>query len=214
MGAFFIDLTCMGIIERRTAMNLESWFESGITEHLKTIEDSRLHLLPAFAGLVETAIEVLRNGGKLIFFGNGGSAADAQHMATEFVVRFRVNRKALPAIALTTDTSALTAIGNDFGFDHLFERQVEALCTSKDLVIGISTSGNSENVVRGLIAAKGLGATTAAFLGGDGGRIRELVDHALIVPSKVTARIQEVHILLGHILSDYIEQHFAALEHK
>jgi D-sedoheptulose 7-phosphate isomerase len=135
-------------------------------------------------------------------------AADAQHMATELVVRFKRNRRALPAIALTTDTSALTAIGNDFGFDHLFERQVEALCSSKDLVVGISTSGNSENVVRGLLAARKLGAVTAAFLGGDGGRIKSLADHTLIVPSTVTARIQEVHILLGHILCDYIEEQF------
>ncbi|MGC8495151.1 MAG: D-sedoheptulose 7-phosphate isomerase [Syntrophobacteraceae bacterium] len=182
------------------------FFQASFAEHTKAVDDSRLRLEKGFERLAQCSIEVFRGGGKLLFFGNGGSAADAQHLATEFVVRFRKDRKALPAIALTTDTSALTAIGNDFGFDCLFERQVEALCTAKDLVIGISTSGKSENVARGLIAAKNLGAATAALLGGDGGRIKDLVDHALIVPSKVTARIQEVHILIGHILCDYIEE--------
>jgi D-sedoheptulose 7-phosphate isomerase len=177
-------------------------------EHLQILTKTKSSVQEPFYGLAEAVAYCLRQGGKLFLFGNGGSAADAQHMATEFVVRFKVNRKALPAIALTTDTSALTAIGNDFGFDHLFERQVEALCTSKDLVIGISTSGNSENVVRGLLAARELGAVTAALLGADGGRIKELADHVLIVPSKVTARIQEVHILLGHILCDYVEEQF------
>ena len=175
-------------------------------EHLQILMKAKTSVQGPFYGLAEAVAYCLRQGGKLLLFGNGGSAADAQHLATEFVVRFKVNRKALPAIALTTDTSILTAIGNDFGFDHIFERQVEALCTSKDLVIGISTSGNSENVVRGLSAARRLGAVTAALLGGDGGRIRELADHALIVPSTVTARIQEVHILLGHILCDYVEE--------
>ncbi len=190
------------------------FFQDSFAEHTKIIDDSRLRLEKGFARLAKCSTEVFRGGGKLLFFGNGGSAADAQHLATEFVVRFRRNRKALPAIALTTDTSALTAIGNDFGFDHLFERQVEALCTSKDLLIGISTSGNSENVARGLIAAKSLGARTAALLGGDGGRIKELVDHPLIIPSKVTARVQEVHILLGHILCDYVEEQLFGVQEK
>jgi D-sedoheptulose 7-phosphate isomerase len=189
-------------------MSIREYFHKSIDEHAKVIDDSRTLLEAPFVQLVEAIAGALDREGKIVFFGNGGSAADAQHLATEFVVRFKVNRKALPAIALTTDTSALTAIGNDFGFDHIFERQVEALCTSKDLVIGISTSGNSENVVRGLLAARRLGAVTAALLGGDGGRIREVADHALVVPSTVTARIQEVHILLGHTLCDYVEERF------
>jgi D-sedoheptulose 7-phosphate isomerase len=183
-----------------------NWLEKQFEQHQNAVNDAKRRIAEEFKQLTEASVSTLRQGGKLVFFGNGGSAADAQHLATELVVRFKVNRKALPAIALTTDTSALTAIGNDFGFDHLFERQVEALCTPKDLVVGISTSGNSENVVRGLIAARRLGATTAALLGGDGGRIKELADHVLIIPSNVTARIQEVHILLGHILCDYVEQ--------
>jgi D-sedoheptulose 7-phosphate isomerase len=138
-------------------------------------------------------------------FGNGGSAADAQHLATELVVRYRANRRALPAIALTTDTSALTAIGNDFGFDALFERQVEALCAAGDVAIGISTSGNSENVIRGLVAARARGAVTVGLGGGDGGRLARSVDYAVIVPSTVTARIQEMHILLGHSLCAFLE---------
>lgn len=182
------------------------WLEAQFEEHQNVVNDAKRRIAEEFKQLTEASVSTLRQGGKLVFFGNGGSAADAQHLATELVVRFKVNRKALPGIALTTDTSALTAIGNDFGFDHIFERQVEALCTPKDLAVGISTSGNSENVARGLQAARRLGATTAALLGGNGGRIKEMADHVLIIPSNVTARIQEVHILLGHILCDYVEQ--------
>jgi D-sedoheptulose 7-phosphate isomerase len=148
----------------------------------------------------------LRSGHKLLFFGNGGSAADAQHLATEFVVRYRKNRPALAAIALTTDTSALTAIGNDFGFDELFARQVEALCGPGDVAIGITTSGNSENVIRGLRAAKAAGAVTVAFTGEGGGRLAGQVDRSIFIPSKVTARIQEMHLMLGHVLCALLEQ--------
>lgn len=190
-------------------MNATDFFREDFRQHLRVVEDALLGLEKAYQRLAQALIVVLRQSGKIILFGNGGSAADAQHLATEFVVRFKVNRKPFAAIALTTDTSCLTAIGNDFGFDHLFERQIEALCSPKDLVIGISTSGNSENVIRGLMAAKELGAITAAFGGGDGGRIKDLVDHALIVPSKETARIQEVHILLGHSLVGFVEAELA-----
>ena len=150
--------------------------------------------------------EVLRHGGTLFFCGNGGSAADAQHLATEFVVRYRKNRAALPAIALTTDTSALTAIGNDFGFEELFARQVEALCRAGDVAIGITTSGNSENVIRGLRAAKAAGAVTVAFTGEGGGRLAGQVDRSIFIPSKATARIQEMHLMLGHVLCALLEQ--------
>jgi D-sedoheptulose 7-phosphate isomerase len=142
----------------------------------------------------------LRAGGKLIIFGNGGSAADAQHIAAEFVGRYLVEREALPAIALTTDTSALTAIGNDYGFEHVFSRQIQALAKREDVALGISTSGDSQNVVRGLTVARELGLATLGFTGQNGGKMRNLVDLCLCVPSSATPRIQEVHILVGHIL--------------
>lgn len=142
----------------------------------------------------------LRLGGKLIIFGNGGSAADAQHIAAEFVGRYLVEREALPAVALTTDTSALTAIGNDYGFEQVFSRQIQALAKREDVALGISTSGDSQNVVRGLTVARELGLATLGFTGQNGGKIRNLVDLCLCVPSTATPRIQEVHILAGHIL--------------
>ena len=163
-------------------------------------------LEPSRSGSCTRRIKAVAAGHKLLLFGNGGSAADAQHLATELTVRYRTNRRAIAAIALTTDTSALTAIGNDFGFDDLFARQVEALCLPGDVVIGISTSGNSENVIRGLRAARARGAITAGLGGGDGGRMVQHVDHAIIVPSTTTARIQEVHILLGHMLCGLLEK--------
>jgi D-sedoheptulose 7-phosphate isomerase len=146
----------------------------------------------------------LRGGGKIVLFGNGGSAADAQHIAAEFVGRFEAERPPLPAIALTTNTSALTAIGNDDGFAAVFERQVKALVKENDVVIGISTSGNSENVMRGILAANMIGAKTIGFSGREG-RLRTAVHLPLAVPSSHTARIQEVHILLGHILAHAVE---------
>jgi D-sedoheptulose 7-phosphate isomerase len=160
----------------------------------------------AFPPVVEACRQAVSNGHKLLFFGNGGSAADAQHFATELVVRYRKNRPAIRALALTTDTSALTAIGNDFGFDDLFARQVDALCSAGDVAIGISTSGNSENVIRGIREARTKGAVTVAFTGGDGGRVSALADHALVVPSTATARIQEMHLVLGHALCALLEE--------
>ena len=147
----------------------------------------------------------LRAGGKLIIFGNGGSAADAQHIAAEFVGRYLVEREALPAIALTTDTSALTAIGNDYGFEQVFSRQIQALAKREDIALGISTSGDSQNVVRGLTVARELGLATLGFTGQNGGKMRNLVDLCLCVPSNTTPRIQEVHILVGHILGGIAE---------
>jgi D-sedoheptulose 7-phosphate isomerase len=176
-----------------------------LDRHGEVLDRVRSMDLEPFRRLADAAAGALRQGGKLLFFGNGGSAADAQHLATELTVRYRVNRRALCAIALTTDTSTLTAIGNDFGFEDLFARQVEALCRPGDLAIGLSTSGNSENVIRGLKVARGLGAVTAAFTGGSGGRVLEYVDIALVIPSPDTARIQEMHILFGHTLCGLLE---------
>jgi D-sedoheptulose 7-phosphate isomerase len=144
-------------------------------------------------------------GNKILWCGNGGSAADAQHLAAELVGRFRRERRALPSIALTTDTSVLTAIGNDYGYAGVFRRQVEALCAPGDVVVGISTSGNSENVCAALEAARELKGVTIAFAGAGGGKMASLADITLCVPSKDTARIQEAHILCGHILCDWIE---------
>jgi D-sedoheptulose 7-phosphate isomerase len=177
-----------------------------LDEHTDTVVRTRELLSAEFARLVSTCAEALRGGHKILFFGNGGSAADAQHLATELVVRYRTNRRALPAIALTTDTSALTAIGNDFGFESLFSRQVEALCRAGDVAIGISTSGNSENVIRGLQAARANGAVTVAFTGEGGGRLAGQVDVCIFVPSKITARIQEMHLMLGHVLCELLER--------
>ncbi|QGP92679.1 Phosphoheptose isomerase [Neomoorella glycerini] len=148
----------------------------------------------------------LSAGGKLLLFGNGGSAADAQHLAAEMVGRFKKERDALPALALTTNTSILTAIGNDYEFESIFERQIAALCRIGDVAIGISTSGNSSNVLRGLKKAKEVGATAVGLLGSGGGKILPLCDIAIVVPSSNTPRIQEAHIFIGHILCELIEE--------
>jgi D-sedoheptulose 7-phosphate isomerase len=147
----------------------------------------------------------LHAGGKLIAFGNGGSAADAQHFVAELVGRFRAERKPFAAIALTTNTSSLTAIGNDYGFEEVFARQLEGIGRAGDVAIAISTSGNSSNIVRAIEAAKRLGMATIALTGRTGGVARELVDHCLRVPSDSTARIQEAHILIIHALSSVVE---------
>jgi D-sedoheptulose 7-phosphate isomerase len=149
----------------------------------------------------------LEMGYKVLICGNGGSAADSQHFAAEIVGRFEKNRKAFPAIALTTDTSALTAIGNDYGFDEIFSRQVEALGQKGDILIGISTSGNSPNVIKAVEKAKELNLFTVGFLGKDGGRLKDIVDKAFIVKHNNTARIQEVHLTLEHTLCKIIEMY-------
>lgn len=152
--------------------------------------------------------ERLRRGCRILVCGNGGSAADAQHLAAELSGRYLKERRALAGIALTTDTSALTAIGNDYGFDQVFSRQVEALGRPGDLLIGISTSGNSPNVIRAVASAKELGMQTLGLLGRDGGQLRTLVDDALVVPSPVTARIQEIHQMVYHFWCEALDAHF------
>ena len=154
--------------------------------------------------------ESLRRGGKLLFFGNGGSAADAHHLAAEFVNRFLRQRGALAAIALTTDTSVLTSISNDLGFDHVFARQVEALGRAGDVVVAISTSGGSPNVLRAVEAARRLGCLTVALTGGTGGALAAAANEAFVVPSAETPRIQETHITLGHALCALVEDLLAA----
>ncbi|MDP2834439.1 MAG: SIS domain-containing protein [Pseudomonadota bacterium] len=154
-------------------------------------------------------VTCLRDGNRIFLCGNGGSAADAQHIAAEMVCRFETNRRALPAIALTTDTSALTAIANDFGYERVFARQVEALARPGDLLIGISTSGNSGNIIAAVEQARDMGVATLGLLGGDGGKLRGLVDHEMRVPVRETARVQECHILIGHIWCSMIDEAFA-----
>ena len=185
---------------------LTQYLDAELAEHTAVLARARDVVHDEFLRLVGVCAEALRTGGKLLFFGNGGSAADAQHLAAELVVRYQGNRPAIAAIALTTDTSALTAIGNDFGFDSVFARQVEALCRAGDVAIGITTSGNSENVIRGLQAARDAGAVTVAFTGEGGGRLAGQVDCGIFIPSTTTARIQEMHLMLGHVLCALLEK--------
>jgi len=167
-------------------------------------------LLRASLGLIvemsETVIASLKKGGKLILFGNGGSASDSQHIAAELVGRFKKDRQGLPAIALTTNTSILTAVANDYGYDLVFAKQVEALAQKNDVVVGISTSGKAKNVAAGIRQAKKMGLKTIALTGGDGGELSRLADVTLIVPSNITARIQEAHITIGHIVCELVEE--------
>lgn len=174
--------------------------------HQQVISLVAAHLSAEIVQAVRTITDALANGNKVLVMGNGGSAADAQHLAAELVGRFLLERRALPAIALTTDSSILTAVGNDYGFDQVFSRQVEALARSGDVVIGISTSGKSANVRAALIAARAAGCRTVGLLGRDGGDIAGLVDLALVVPAQETPHIQEAHVAMIHILCDLIER--------
>jgi D-sedoheptulose 7-phosphate isomerase len=182
---------------------------------VRSIEDSiaakkRLLGDPETLATIECAGEILiqavENGNKVLLFGNGGSAADAQHIAAEFVGRFAFDRPALPALALSVNTSCVTAIGNDYGFDLVFSRQIEALGRAGDVAIGISTSGNSANVLRAVSTAKKMGLHTIALAGCTGGKLKHAADHCICAPSNETPRIQECHILIGHILAEVVEQ--------
>lgn len=181
---------------------------SELQSHAKTIEDVIKALQGDIAEACRVTVETVKNGKKVLLCGNGGSAADAQHIAAEFTGRYKSEREALPAIALTTDTSALTAIGNDYGFDTVFSRQVEAYANKGDLLIGISTSGNSQNVINAFEKAKKRGCFCIALSGRDGGRMRELADLNIIIPSSNTPRIQEMHILIGHIICQAVDDAF------
>jgi D-sedoheptulose 7-phosphate isomerase len=178
-----------------------------ISQHLSVI-NSLIDYSTDIKAMGDLVTQSLKKNRKILLMGNGGSAADAQHIAAELVGRFSKERRGLPAIALTTDTSILTSIGNDYAFDYIFARQIEALANADDLVIGISTSGNSANVLEALKVAKSIGCHTAALLGKDGGKIKDVVDLPLIVPSDNTARIQEAHILIGHIVCEIVDEYF------
>ena len=186
-----------------------SLFKTHLSEHQEAI--AKLNAMSEqIAPLAAAWLTALKDGKKIIFFGNGGSAADAQHLAAELVVRYRINRPALAGLALTTDTSILTAHSNDFGYDTVFSRQIEALAQPGDVVLGISTSGTSKNVLLGLQAANARGCVTIAFTGEKGADCAAEATLSFKAPSAITARVQECHLLIGHLLCDVAEQSFAA----
>jgi D-sedoheptulose 7-phosphate isomerase len=181
-----------------------SIFGTAIAEHLEVVRQVEAQH-PVLEAIAQAMTATLWAGGKILWCGNGGSAGDSQHLASELVGRYRRQRRGMASVALTTDSSALTSIANDYGYEAVFSRQVEALGVAGDLLVGISTSGNSQNVVAALEAARSQGLTTVAFTGAGGGRMAKLADHLFAVASKETARIQEAHILAGHMLCDWIE---------
>jgi D-sedoheptulose 7-phosphate isomerase len=182
----------------------ESIFGKAIAEHLEVVRQIEAQQ-PVLEAIALAMVATLRGGGKILWCGNGGSAGDSQHLAAEIVGRFRRQRRGLASIALTTDTSTLTSVANDYGFEAVFSRQVEALGIPGDLIVGISTSGNSRNVIAALENARAQGLVTVAFTGEGGGKLAPLADHLFAVDSRDTARIQEAHILAGHMLCDWIE---------
>ena len=182
-------------------------FISDIFEEMREIQARfAAENMPVIIGISTEIVRCFENGGKVLIFGNGGSAADSQHIAAEFTNRFKMERPPLPALALTTDTSALTAIGNDYSFDEVFNKQLKALGNENDIAWGISTSGNSTNVLSALRSAGRQGMTTIGFTGKDGGLMRGLCDHLLISPSECTPRIQEIHIAAAHIICELVDE--------
>lgn len=186
---------------------------TGIAQTLKESASILKAIAESGAGEIELAAQLIinayKNGGKVVLLGNGGSAADAQHLAGELVGKFMLKRQAFPAIALTTNSSILTAVANDWSYDTVFSRQVEALVTEKDIIIGISTSGNSPNVIEAVKQGKKKGARTIALTGADGGKLADAADLVLSVPSDITPRIQEAHITIGHIICELVERELA-----
>jgi D-sedoheptulose 7-phosphate isomerase len=178
--------------------------EASITAKRRLLDSAEV--VSTVALVSEILVSALEHGNKLLLFGNGGSAADAQHIAAEFVGRFAFDRPALPALALSVNTSCITAIGNDYGFDLVFARQLEALARAGDVALGISTSGNSPNVLQAMSVARKMELHTVALTGCTGGKLKSMVDHCIRVPSTETPRIQECHILIGHIISELVEQ--------
>jgi len=186
----------------KTTINI---IEDEFNSHLEVVQGCNKSIKKLIKDASNICIDSLNNGGKILLCGNGGSAADAQHIAAEFVGRYKIERKGLSAIALTTDSSALTAIGNDYGYERVFDRQVEALAHPNDVVIGISTGGTSINVINAFNIAREIGCKTIGFSGRSGGQMNECCDINIVVPAEDTARIQEMHILFGHILCHLID---------
>ena len=191
--------------------DLNTYWNAETGEHLDVAAKTFEALKDDFICMLDLCAASVSNGGKILFFGNGGSAADAQHLATELSVRYSQDRAPIAALALTTDTSVLTAAGNDLGFDHIFARQIEALGNAGDVAIGISTSGRSENVLKALKAAQKKGIHTIGLSGRDGGKMGDVCDVLLVVPSDTTARIQEMHITIGQMLCGALEQKLGLL---
>jgi len=187
---------------------LKKMIHKELQSHKETIEKTILTMTKSIEKACKIMVSTLKQGNKILLIGNGGSAADAQHIAAELTGRYKSKRRGLPAIALTTDTSALTAIANDFGYGRVFDRQVEALANQGDLLIGISTSGNSENIISAFNTAKDLGCQTLGMSGKDGGDMNNVCDMNLVIPSDDTPRIQEMHILIGHILCQAVDDAF------
>lgn len=183
---------------------IKNQIQASIDTKLNILKDETL--MDTIAQVGRECVALYRNGKKTLLAGNGGSAADAQHIAAELVGRYGFDRPSIPSLALTTDTSNLTAIGNDYGYDKVFSRQMEGMGSEGDLFIGISTSGNSVNIINAINAAKDKGVKTVALVGRDGGKMAELADYAIIIPSNDTPRIQESHILVGHMICDIIEK--------
>jgi D-sedoheptulose 7-phosphate isomerase len=188
------------IFEHRVSQSIEA--SIAVKERLL----SNPELVSTIAKVSEIVVNSVEQGNKALLFGNGGSAADAQHIAGEFVGRFAFDRPALPALALSVNTSCVTAIGNDYGFDQVFARQIEGLGRPGDVAVGISTSGNSKNVIEAMLMAKSLGMHTVGLTGLTGGMLKDAADHCICVPSNETPRIQECHILIGHIISELVEE--------
>ncbi|HYD18280.1 MAG TPA: D-sedoheptulose 7-phosphate isomerase [Patescibacteria group bacterium] len=195
-------------------LKLKQFWQSEFDEHLAVTAATQDQLAPAFEKLLDTATRAIEGGNKIFFFGNGGSASDAQHLATELSARYKKDRKAIAAVSLATDTSALTAIGNDYGFDYVFARQLEALGKKGDVAIGITTSGNSANVIRAFEECRKQGITTVGFTGATGGKIKPLCDILINVPSTTTARIQEMHITLGQMFCGGLEINLGYIEQE
>lgn len=178
-----------------------------LDEHIEVVSNLNI-LCKDIKNVAELCVLTLKNNGKIILFGNGGSAADAQHIAAELTGRYKTERRGLPAIAITTDTSAITAIGNDYGYERVFDRQIESLANKGDVLIGISTSGNSENVINGFKIGKEIGCSCIGLSGRNGGKMNNICDMNIVVPSDNTPRIQESHILIGHIICEFIDEAF------
>ncbi len=188
-------------------MEIKKIFNESIALKQKVLKDETLW--ENLNKVIEEIIKAIKNGNKVLIMGNGGSAADAQHFAGEFINRFLLEREPLPAIALSTDTSVLTCIGNDYSFDLIFEKQVKALAKKGDILIGITTSGNSENIIKAFEAGRNIGTVNIGLLGKDGGKAKNFVDYPIIVKSDSTPRIQEVHITLIHIICEIVEKEVA-----
>ncbi|MBI5787860.1 MAG: D-sedoheptulose 7-phosphate isomerase [Candidatus Schekmanbacteria bacterium] len=185
---------------------MEKRIQAIIEESCRVKQLCANELSDQITSIVQVVCQALSNGHKILFFGNGGSAADAQHLAGELINRFLYDRRALAGLALSTDTSVLTCIANDCHYDHVFSRQIEALGKAGDVALGISTSGNSANIIRAIETAKQMSIKTVGFSGGSGGKLAQIADYSLVVPSTVTPRIQEAHITIGHIICELVEE--------